>query len=114
MSFRNNLKNHIKIFGEDGLHSWNAGYDVNDDIFIHKIVRATRREVKSGDILKIRDNGVIVAVEKVLGVFLIVVAVDPALRDAAPYRAAGEGKTGKYVYGRVKINKAHVDTIKAP
>lgn len=114
MSLRNNLKNHLKVYGPDGLHSWNGGYDVNDDLPIHKIARAARRNVEPGDVLVIRDNNVIVEVEKVLGVFLIVIPVDVVLRDARPYREAGYGKTGKYTYGRIKILKTHLDKVKAP
>ena len=114
MSLRNNLKNHLKVHGSDGLHSWNGGYDVNEDIPIHKIARAARRNVEAGDVLVIQDNNVIVEVEKVLGVFLIVIPVDSVLRDAKPYREAGKGKTGKYTYGRIKILKTHLDKVKAP
>lgn len=114
MSLRNNLKNHLKVYGPKGLHSWNGGYDVNDDLPIRKIARAARRKVEPGDVLVIRDNNVVVEVEKVLGVFLIVIPVDVALRDAKPYREAGDGKTGKYTYGRIKIHKTHLDKVKAP
>lgn len=64
--------------------------------------------------LVIRDNNVIVEVEKVLGVFLIVIPVDVVLRNARPYREAGSGKTGKYTYGRIEIHKTHLDKVKAP
>lgn len=114
MSLRNNLKNHLKVYGPKGLHSWNGGYDVNDDLPMRKIARAARRNVEPGDVLVIRDNNVIVEVEKVLGVFLIVIPVDVVLRDARPYREAGGGKTGKYTYGRIKIHKTHLDKVKAP
>lgn len=39
MSLRNNLKNHLKVYGPKGLHSWNGGYDVNDDLPMRKIAR---------------------------------------------------------------------------
>ena len=85
MSLRNNLKNHLKVYGPDGLHSWNGGYDVNDDLPIHKIARAARRNVEPGDVLVIRDNNVIVEVEKVLGVFLMFHLVRLFLRNSCEF-----------------------------
>lgn len=112
MAKRNTLKNHVEKYGLNGRYTFHAGYNVNEDISASVVAEAALREVGIGDVLVIRDNQVVVAVKNVMGVFVEVEAVNPKLRKVTNYRACGEGRTGKYNYGKVKINKAHLDLLK--
>lgn len=111
MTKRNTLKNHVSKYGDAGKYTYHAGYDVNADVDADVVAKASLRNVALGDLLIIRDNRVVVKVTNLLGSFLEVEPEDAELRKAAKYYAAGEGKVGSYVYGKIIINKAHLDSL---
>ena len=108
---RNNLKNHVSKYGEVGRYTYHAGYNVNAEVDADAVAEASLRSLELGDLLIIRDNQVVVKVTNLLGSFLEVEPVDTELRKVVNYHAAGAGKVGRYVYGRIIINKAHLDSL---
>lgn len=105
---RNTLQNHIRQYGADGRFTFHAGLTVEQaaEIGTEAVKRSTLHEFSEGDTVVIRGTDIACPVEQVLGVFLILKWTPVTAKS---FRDLPVQKKGRYVYGRVKIYKGHVE-----
>lgn len=107
MAMRNTLANHLKVFGEIGRFTWDAGRDCNDsaEIDAESYRASALRKLEPGQVVYIRGTSAPLVIERVNGMFVYMKSYGDrsvrAFREVSP-------SWGSYVIGRIHIYKGHL------
>jgi hypothetical protein len=104
---RNNLQNHIRMFGPDGRFTFHAGLDLvaAAKISCEAVKRSTLHPFQPGDRVVIRGTTTELVIEQVLGVMVVLTSYGHG--TVAEFKAE-QPPHGRYSYGRIKVYQGHL------